>query len=96
MAILKPALAYFLIVFGAGFVLGVFRTLVLVPRLGDRMAELLEMPVMLAVVFFAARFTVKKWGRTRRIALAFGPLVTAGVVYVMTQQLNPMAFLLFK
>jgi len=36
------------------------------------MAELLEMPVMLAVVFFAARFTVKKWGRTRRIALAFG------------------------
>lgn len=27
------------------------------------------------------------------IALAFGPLVTAGVVYVMTQQLTPMAFL---
>ncbi|MCB0592801.1 MAG: UbiA family prenyltransferase [Lewinellaceae bacterium] len=28
------------------------------------------------------------------IALAFGPLVTAGLVYVMTQQLNPMAFLI--
>ncbi len=28
------------------------------------------------------------------IALAFGPLVTAGVVYVLTQQLPPMAFLI--
>ena len=28
------------------------------------------------------------------IALAFGPLVTAGVVYVLTQQLTPMAFLI--
>ncbi len=28
------------------------------------------------------------------IALAFGPLVTAGVVFVLTQQLNPMAFLI--
>ena len=28
------------------------------------------------------------------IALAFGPLVTAGVVYVMTQQLTPLAFLI--
>jgi len=28
------------------------------------------------------------------IALAFGPLVTAGVVYVMTQQLNVMSFLI--
>jgi 1,4-dihydroxy-2-naphthoate octaprenyltransferase len=28
------------------------------------------------------------------IALAFGPLVTAGVVYVLTQTLSPMAFLL--
>jgi 1,4-dihydroxy-2-naphthoate octaprenyltransferase len=27
------------------------------------------------------------------IALAFGPLVTAGIVYVMTQQLDPIAFL---
>ena len=28
------------------------------------------------------------------IALAFGPLVTAGVVYVLTEQLSPMAFLI--
>ena len=28
------------------------------------------------------------------IALAFGPLVTAGLVFVMTQQLSPMAFLI--
>jgi hypothetical protein len=50
MRILKAALLYFAIVFGVGFVLGTIRTLWLVPRLGARAAELLEMPVMLVVI----------------------------------------------
>lgn len=33
----------------------------LVPHLGMRTAELLEAPVMLAVVFFAARFVVRRF-----------------------------------
>ncbi|MGD8349545.1 MAG: hypothetical protein PVI79_09935 [Gammaproteobacteria bacterium] len=54
-------LAYFGIVFGAGFALGVLRVLVVAPRLGEARAELLEMPVMLVIVYFAARFVVERF-----------------------------------
>lgn len=43
--IAKFTLAYFGCVFGVGFLLGIVRVLWLVPLLGERMAELLEIPV---------------------------------------------------
>lgn len=55
MRVLKAAAIYFLIVFAAGFVLGLIRVPFLVPRLGARISELLEIPLMLAVVSWAAR-----------------------------------------
>ena len=54
-AVAAAGTVYFLIVFAAGFVLGVARTLWLVPRIGVRWAELLEIPVMLVVIYWAAR-----------------------------------------
>jgi hypothetical protein len=45
---LKAGVLYFTLVFGAGFVLGPMRILCLVPRVGTRTAELMEMPMMLA------------------------------------------------
>ena len=56
--ILEAGALYFLLVFGAGFFLGPLRIMLLVPRVGERWAELLEMPVMLAVIIFAARWIV--------------------------------------
>ena len=53
---IRAALVYFAIVLGTGFVLGVFRVPVLVPRIGERWAELVEMPIMAAVIFFAAGY----------------------------------------
>ncbi len=53
---LKPALVYFLLVFGAGFLLGTVRVLVILPLVGERAAELLEIPFMLTVIVFAARW----------------------------------------
>jgi ABC-type uncharacterized transport system permease subunit len=58
MQVVKAGVLYFTLVFGAGFVLGTIRTLWVVPRLGTRTAELMEMPIMLAVTIVAARWTV--------------------------------------
>lgn len=60
MKIIKAAVIYFALVFAAGFVLGTIRVLWIVPRFGTRWAELLEMPVMLAVSFIAARWIVQR------------------------------------
>ena len=56
--VVKAGAIYFALVFGAGFVLGTIRTLWVVPRFGTRMAELMEMPMMLVVTIIAARWTV--------------------------------------
>ena len=58
MKVLQTAALYFLLVFGAGFILGTGRVLILVPLIGERTAELLEMPLMLGVIVFAARWIV--------------------------------------
>lgn len=59
MRILKTAALYFLLVFGAGFLLGIGRVLLVVPLLGERVAELLEMPLMLGVIVATARWVVR-------------------------------------
>jgi hypothetical protein len=61
------AASYFALVFGAGFLFGLVRVPLVVPRLGERAAELLEAPVMFGVMFFASRYV------TRRFALATSP-----------------------
>jgi hypothetical protein len=58
MQILRAGLLYFAIVFGTGFVLGVIRTLWVVPHVGTRWAELMETPVMIVVTILAARWVV--------------------------------------
>ena len=55
---IKAGLAYFALVFGAGFVLGSIRVPFLVPRFGERVAELIEMPIMFVVILVSARFIV--------------------------------------
>jgi hypothetical protein len=60
MRILKAGILYFAIVFGAGLVLGIIRTLWVIPWVGARMAELMETPIMLAVTIVAARWIVRR------------------------------------
>src|SRR6266852_1204601 len=60
MQILKAGVLYFAIGFGVGFVLGPIRILWVVPRLGTRVAELLEAPIMLVIAIVAARWIVRR------------------------------------
>src|SRR3978361_74991 len=51
---LRAALVYFALVLGAGFLLGLVRVPFIVPRIGERWAELAEMPFMAAVIYLSA------------------------------------------
>src|SRR5208282_1609756 len=58
MQVVKAGVLYFALVFAVGFVLGAIRTVWVVPHVGTRTAELMEMPIMLAVTIVAARWIV--------------------------------------
>jgi hypothetical protein len=74
------AAAYFVAVFAVGFALGAVRVTLVVPALGERVAELAEMPFMIvASVFFAWRF-VRHWRLRVGAALAGGALALALVL----------------
>ncbi|MEO8506173.1 MAG: hypothetical protein ABI593_00930 [Betaproteobacteria bacterium] len=80
--VIAAGIAYYALAFGAGFVLGTARVLLLVPRIGERTAELLEMPVMLVVVIIAARFVTRHFALapTAFASLAVGALAVALLV----------------
>ena len=83
--VLRASLVYFALTFGAGFVLGPFRILVLVPRLGARTAELTEMPVMIGITWLAARWVTQKFSvppeRTPRLSIG----VMAGALLLIAE-----------
>jgi hypothetical protein len=90
MQTLKAGALYFAVVFGAGFALGTLRVLWVVPRVGTRMAELIEAPAMLAVTVLAARWVVRRFGVpsewTRRLSMgciALGFLLIAELALVL-------------
>ena len=95
---IRAALVYFAIVLGTGFVLGVFRVPILVPRIGERWAELAEMPIMAAVIFFAAGYILRRFPEMALpgqslvagfLALAFS--VTAELGLAVALQDKPLA-----
>jgi hypothetical protein len=63
---LRTAVLHFVLVFSAGFLLGTVRVLFVVPAIGARAAELIEMPLMLAIVVVAARFITRRTALERR------------------------------
>ena len=76
MQTLKAGALYFALVFGAGFALGTVRVLSIVPSFGTRAAELMETPIMLLVIIFAARWVV------RRLSLPVKPGIRLGAGFV--------------
>jgi hypothetical protein len=73
MQVLSAGAIYFALAFGSGFMLGAIRVLWVVPAVGERLAELIETPIMLVVIVLSARWVA------RRFALASRPTTRLGV-----------------
>lgn len=73
-AMIRASFLYFALVMGAGFLLGSVRVLFVVPHLGERWAELAEMPIMAMVIFVAAGYILRRYPevQTRGRALVVG------------------------
>jgi hypothetical protein len=85
------ALVYFLVVFAVGFVTGAIRVTAIEPRLGQVWSVALEIPLMLAVSWFVARWIVTRYSITDvGSALAVG--VLGVVLLVIAETLLGLAF----
>jgi hypothetical protein len=67
-SIVKAGVVYFLLVFAAGWVCGPLRELVVVPRFGRTTGLLVEAPLMLIAMVFAARWTLRRFAVPAAIA----------------------------
>ncbi|MBK9572843.1 MAG: hypothetical protein IPO43_08950 [Rhodoferax sp.] len=70
--ILLCGIAYVASVFAAGFVLGVLRTLVLAPLLGELTAVLMELPVILSIAWLGCTRILRRWPLLPPAALGMG------------------------
>lgn len=73
-AALRAAVAYVLIVFAAGAVLGTLRTYLIAPIVGESWAVLLELPIMLVIAWSASRTVIDRSALPRRT----GPAIAMG------------------
>jgi hypothetical protein len=69
---MKAAVQYFILVFGAGFVLGPIRIMWIVPRFGTRIAELMETPIMFLVIIVAARWIARRLAVPYTLSIRLG------------------------
>ena len=78
----KRALAYFALVFAAGFALGLVRVPLVEPAIGARWAEIAEAPLMLVAIWLAARFVLRRFPTRGAPLLASGMLALAMMLAV--------------
>ncbi|MCK0153999.1 hypothetical protein MWU49_09820 [Alcanivorax sp. S6407] len=75
MKTLKAGVSYFFLTFAIGFALALIRIPFLVPRLGERWAELLELPFMVLASVLVARWLVGRFA-----LVSAGQCIGAGVL----------------
>lgn len=82
----RAGFVYSALVFGTGFILGCVRVPFLAPRLGERWAELAEMPVMAAAVVYSARLVERRFSLSTDVAtrLAVGGI---GLIFLLAAEL---------
>ncbi len=75
--ILKPALAYFAVVFAAAFAFGALRVTLIAPQIGALSAVALEVPLILCLLWIVAGRVLRRWPLTSSETLAMGALAFA-------------------
>jgi hypothetical protein len=83
---LSAALAYFILVFAAGFIMGTVRVFLIAPHLGAIGAVLAELPVMLAVSWFVCGWTLRRFRVPARWSVRF-VMGAAAFVLLMAAEL---------
>lgn len=74
-AVVRASVVYFGLVFAVGFALGAVRVPLLVPRLGERTAELIELPFLVLAIVLLSRLRQRHTAALRpRQQLAVGGL----------------------
>jgi hypothetical protein len=84
-AALLAGLMYFLGIFALGFVLGIIRTLVLIPRIGALAGVLLEIPVLLTVSWFFCRRILTRFSITGELKHRFTVGGSAFILLMITE-----------
>lgn len=74
--------AYFAAIFAAGFAMGFVRVTSLVPKIGELAAVALEIPVMLGVSWFAARWLIHRFGVPEVLGAR---LAMGGLAFILLQ-----------
>jgi hypothetical protein len=87
MKVAGAAALYFLLVFGAGFLLGTIRVLLLEPRIGPVAAVLCEAPLLSIAIYLAARWVPQALGVPR----GAGALFLIGIGALALQQVADFA-----
>ena len=72
MQALSAGTVYFVAVFAAGFLLGVLRTLILLPLLGPLWAVLAELPIILGLAWLVCAKIMRRWRLPVGAAVAMG------------------------
>ena len=91
MRVLVTGTFYVATVFAAGFVLGVLRTLVLVPLLGALWAVLFELPVILTIAWLVCARILRRWPLTPSAAARMGAVAFSLLMLVEASMSNLLA-----
>jgi hypothetical protein len=75
--VLKPALAYFAVVFAAAFAFGALRVTLIAPHMGPLAAVAVEVPLVLGLSWLVAGRVLRRWPLTTTGALTMGALAFA-------------------
>lgn len=84
-SVLRAGMLYFITVFSVGFVFGSVRVPFLVPRLGERYAELIELPFLLIAIVLFAHWIVQRYRFKGRSMSAAAAGIIAAILLILVE-----------